>query len=344
VANSILHCVRYAIAAGGSLILPKIAINPGDGQEIVRGELPFMFDTKHFLASLGLSCPQLRVYTSIQDTPGRFDANVPIPLDPQSLVTKDKDGQMRTEEWRPSFDKWLAQYNSLDIAGPVVIQLARTYLQYPISSDGPDFVNHFGRILKIREGARVLATTTLIKMAAAYNFGMSIHEPVIHKSFLGAYLSTREQGNPSKDPERVTARFDAQLKLYLQQAAMSNLTTIYLASDDNSYLRKFREAANSTEITITTKLELLKGKDREDLLALSPDEQALIDFLVFSKSSDFAGIGYSSFAWNVALKRRQYSEQEDNWLNTEDGLLSDELSQIYGPAGTHPEFVASMWP
>lgn len=307
-------------------------------------EMEYMFDTLHFAKSLSLSCPKFRVYQSIDETPGRLKTNAPISLVPESIETKDKDGKILAGEWKAAFTKWLAQYLTPDTEGPVIISLARSYLQYPISSDEPAFVSHFGKILKVREDARTLATTALVKMSAAYAPRMDVQQPIIHKSFVGAYLSTQNHEGPTTDAERIEARYNAQSKLYLKLADQANLTVMYLASDENSFITKFIRDANETGIAITTKFDLVKGKDREDLLAMGSEQQALVDFLVLSKASDFGGVGYSSLAWNVALRRHEYSEQEENWLNTGEALLADELSQIYGAPGSDPEFINSMWP
>jgi hypothetical protein len=53
-------------------------------------------------------------------------------------------------------------------------------------------------------------------------------------------------------------------------------------------------------LTVTTKHDLLTGDDLSELEALRFDQRTMVDFLL-SKSSDFAGVGHSSFAWNVAL-------------------------------------------
>ncbi len=73
------------------------------------------------------------------------------------------------------------------------------------------------------------------------------------------------------------------------------------------------------------------------------DQQTLVDFLVMLKVSEFVGVGHSSFAWNVALRRHQYLKKEVEWLSGPQ-TANDPFSQIFGAAGGHPEFVASMWP
>jgi hypothetical protein len=75
----------------------------------------------------------------------------------------------------------------------------------------------------------------------------------------------------------------------------------------------------------------------------TPDQQALVDYLVLSKASEFAGVGHSSFAWNLALARHLFTIQKDDELDGPQ-MFGDALSRIYGAPGGNPEFPTSMWP
>lgn len=71
VRNSILNCVRYAISAGAGLVVPTIVVRDTDNISLIRTgvntEMSFMFDTQHFRDSLRLSCPSLRVYSTVAE-------------------------------------------------------------------------------------------------------------------------------------------------------------------------------------------------------------------------------------------------------------------------------------
>ena len=54
---------------------------------------------------------------------------------------------------------------------------------------------------------------------------------------------------------------------------------------------------------VTTKLELLKGDDLQQLTDLTWDQQALVDYLILTKSTHFTGCSFSSFTMNIAFKR-----------------------------------------
>jgi hypothetical protein len=345
VRNSILNCVRYTIAAGGSLVVPRITVRE-EYEELLGSnttELDYMFDTNHFINSLAASCPQMRVYQAASTITNRQHAYGPISLVPQSLVKKiPKAGIPYPEKWGSLFYKWLSQYVAEDTKGPTIIKLGRSYLQYPIDHDDVAFSLHFGKILKVHRDARTLATIALLKLSDTYSLGLHLSEPILEKAFLGVYLSTDEDDLPKAD--QVNAHYQTQSQFYLNQALSANLSLIYAVSEFGDDIPDFMKDASLRNIIVTTKLDLLKGKDREQLLhGFTPDQQALVDYLVLSKASAFAGVGHSSFAWSLALARRSFMEQKGNELDGPQ-MFGDALSQIYGTPGEHAEFASCMWP
>jgi hypothetical protein len=68
VRNSILNCVRYAMIAGGSLVVPRIVVGEQYGKVRAGNAtvMEYMFDIQHFVDSMRLSCPQMRIYTKIE--------------------------------------------------------------------------------------------------------------------------------------------------------------------------------------------------------------------------------------------------------------------------------------
>ena len=150
--------------------------------------------------------------------------------------------------------------------------------------------------------------------------------------------------NDLPEADQKIARYQVQSQRYLNQAFSGNLSLLYVASELGHEIPKFINDASHQNITVTAKLDLLKGKDRDDLLHdFTSDQQALVDYLVLSKASEFAGVGHSSFAWNVALARHLYTTQKGNELDGPQ-IFGDDLSLIYGTPGGHPKFPASMWP
>jgi hypothetical protein len=82
------------------------------------------------------------------------------------------------------------------------------------------------------------------------------------------------------------------------------------------------------------------------LKGLSFDQQALVDYLVLLKSSQFAGVGHSSFAWNIALKRHVFAERrrDVNLHLKGPQIMNDEYSQVIGLVNQYPEYASCLWP
>jgi hypothetical protein len=352
--NSILNCVRYAIAAGASMTLPKVILrNPANIADIWNRErtpFTYIFDQPHFVDSLALSCPQLQLYEDEHAIPN-YNASTGVPslsLLPEKLDTLNPKGLDHPLEWREYFYSWLA--NKTETHSPTIVNLERSYLQYPIYSDPPEFAHDFGKILKFRSDARILATTVLKKLIYKYELEVDIRQPIWleSKSFFGAHLRTEQdsrQGWPWQLYEY--SRYETQSGLYLTQAAHSNTSIIYLASGSPQDSAQFSSDAMSRyNLTVTTKHDLLSEPESIDhkkaLDAMTFDQQALVDFLVLLKSKDFAGVGHSSFAWNIALWRHMFALQRDHLNGPQ--LMSDELSQVYGTVGQYEEYAACLWP
>ncbi|RDW69780.1 hypothetical protein BP6252_08800 [Coleophoma cylindrospora] len=346
--NSILNCVRYAISAGGGLVLPKIIVRSNEDIAKIRtGErtnMDYMFDTTHFVKSLRLSCPQLRLFKTVNDVRNGRNGPGLMALHPESLIENiPKYGLTHPEQWRATFYDWLER-SSWDNRGErMVIELARSYLQYPIYSDGEGFALAFGDILKFRSDVRILATKTLLNLFETFPVSIDPARATLRDGFFGAHLRTEkdaQEGWPAQDWE--FSKYETQSRLYIEQAARSTAPVIYVASGDREQVARFAQDVKVINKTVTTKFDLLKAEDMRYLSALAWDQQALVDFLVMLKASDFAGVGHSSFAWNIALKRhilagtRKYLDGPQ--------MLSDEFSQIYGKPRGYPEYASCLWP
>ncbi|ESZ92755.1 hypothetical protein SBOR_6867 [Sclerotinia borealis F-4128] len=324
--------------------------NARDISKIRTGEragMDYMFDVQHFMDSLGLSCPQLVLYRYVDDVPNRGRGSGPIALLPESLVSEKipKTGLEHPEEWRGQFFDWLGGWSGLKPATmetPVLIDLGRSYLQYPIYSDGEEMALSFGSILKFREDVRTLSTTALQNMLSTYNISQDISQPILPSTFFGAHLRTEIDAVKAWPADNWTyQRYSVQSQHYLQKLATTNLTLIYVASGNKSEIARFSRDAAAYDLT--TKFMLLDAKDREYLNTLAWDQQGLVDYLVMTKSSSFVGIGHSSFAWNIALKRHTYSQRKEGYLGGPE-ILMDELSEVFGVPNMYPEYAACLWP
>ncbi|TVY18690.1 hypothetical protein LARI1_G002900 [Lachnellula arida] len=328
VRNSILNCVRYAISAGASLVVPSIVMRSEDISVMRTG------------VKTDLS------YISKDDIKNFENASDMIPLIPEALVDYiPRTGLAEPQAWRGTFYTWLEQYSTPNITGPFIVGLDRSYLQYPIYSDGEGFALSFGNILKFRSDVRILATKVLHNIGKKYALALNLTQPTLPNAFFGVHLRTEidsQKAWPTGDWKY--SKYETQAQLYLEQAPRSNPAVVYVASGNLSEVAKFAADVSQMpqNLTTITKFDMLERKEREELEAFTWDQQALVDFLVMLKASDFAGIGHSSFAWNIALKRHVFSTTKEHLDGPQ--LLSDELSQIYGVVRDFPEYAACLWP
>ncbi|TVY88382.1 hypothetical protein LAWI1_G003874 [Lachnellula willkommii] len=349
VRNSILNCVRYAISAGASLVVPSIVMRSEDISVMrtgIKTDLSYMFDTQHFFDSIQLSCPSLQIYRSKLDIKDFENASDMIPLIPEALVDYiPRTGLAEPQAWRGTFYTWLEQYSTPNVTGPFIVGLDRSYLQYPIYSDGERFALSFGHILKFRSDVRILATKVLHNIGKKHALALNLTQPTLPNAFFGVHLRTEidsQKAWPTGDWKY--SKYSTQAQLYLEQAPRSNPAVVYVASGNLSEVAKFATDVSQMpqNLTTITKFDMLERKERAEVEALTWDQQALVDFLVMLKASDFAGIGHSSFAWNIALKRHVFSTTKEHLDGPQ--LLSDELSQIYGVVRDFPEYAACLWP
>ncbi|KFY42161.1 hypothetical protein V495_04643 [Pseudogymnoascus sp. VKM F-4514 (FW-929)] len=345
--NSILNCVRFAISAGAALVEPTIVLrNDADSAEIrtgVKTSMEYMFDPSHFRESLRLSCPGLKVYDRIEDLKGKAFHD-PIALLPESLEEKvPAKGLAHPEKWRESFYAWLSEHVGPTPEGTMIINLQRSYLIYPIYSDGENFALSFGKLLKFRADTRILATKTLLALAANESYTLDLSQPIPAGFFFGAHLRTEHDaqlGWPAAD--WVYGRYDTQAKFYFKQVLESEIRRVYIASGDQEEVAKFAGEAVEKNITVSTKFDVLGPEDVAQLKEMSWDQQGMVDFLVMLRSSQFVGVGHSSFAWNVALVRHTFAQQKDHLRGPH--LLNDELSDVYGYPKQYPEYASCLWP
>ena len=345
--NSILNCVRFAISAGAALVEPTIVLrNDADSAEIRTGvntDMGYMLDPVHFRESLRLSCPGMKVYERIEDLKGKAFHD-PIALLPESLEENvPATGLAHPEKWRGSFDAWLGKHVGPAPEGTTVINLQRSYLIYPIYSDGENFALAFGKLLKFRADTRMLATKTLLALAADASYALDLSQPIPADFFFGAHLRTEHDaqlGWPAAD--WVYGRYETQAKFYFKEVLATGLQRVYVASGDQEEVAKFAHEASEKNITVSTKFDLLGAEDTAQLEALSWDQQGMVDFLVMLRASRFVGVGHSSFAWNVALVRHVFAQQRDHLRGPH--LLNDELSEVYGYPKQYPEYAGCLWP
>ncbi|KUJ13919.1 uncharacterized protein LY89DRAFT_150577 [Mollisia scopiformis] len=391
VRNSILNCVRFSIAAGAGLVLPRISVrNDSDISIIHTGSLTnmaYLFDTRHFIDSISLSCPGLTLYPELDDFKKINNANNPIRLSPQALGVKfpktgmedpkkfatamPKAGMDKPEKWGELFHEWYAdigeQYQFIGTTkGPIFIALLRSYLTWPILSDGQAFSTQFGKILKLRADARSLATKVVKNMAEKHKFAANVHAPILENSFWGVHLRTESdalESLPEVSKDRLYPTYAMQTKLYLdfmtQERNSVNSSLVYVASGDPAQVANFWKDAKVMNWTVTTKVGLLRGKDLAELNDLTWDQQALVDFMVLAKASRFLGVGHSGFDWALT-GRRTVSLSNKNGTKIDSARKDDNkeikkvavaevgesafLNQLFGAKGEVKAYKTCLWP
>ncbi|KAL5349930.1 hypothetical protein ACLOAV_004964 [Pseudogymnoascus australis] len=327
VRNSILNCLRFTIAAGGRLVAPRIIVSNNEEGSTAdsaanRTDVGYMFDLDHFLMSLHLSCPQLNTY--------KDDLQSPFP--PTGIPSP--------ETWGAEFRNWLDSQTATrtPARGIMVVNLARSPPVYPISSDEASLAHEFGAFLKIQPEARRLATSTFHALIDKHHIDAAHSDTIAENAYVGAFLdSNRATGDPSVSD--VTRSSTTLSQSILDETLAANLSVLYLVSSDPSSLAT---TAPSLGIRVATKFELLPSQDSAALQVLAPEQQALVDYLVLGRASQFMGVGGGAFGWGVALGRGG-KWTRDGGEGMEGELMRDSLSRIYGEGGGD-EFASCLWP
>ncbi|PMD14004.1 hypothetical protein NA56DRAFT_755186 [Hyaloscypha hepaticicola] len=308
--NFILTCIRYAIDAGATgIMLPKIRqCSEKDLSNLFTTSLqPFdyFFDEQHFRSTMGASCPRIVIYNFTEDIPNsenKIDIKEFYPKDLNNPEEADNRGENRhLDMFRTKFDKWLTETNRTPkVSRPVTIRFKwARFFKWPIYRDGPEFAATFGDILRARKDIADLAATTLIEMSRYVGFDPYAQEvPTLEAPYLGVQLRSES------DALSFWPSSETQTNGSLEVANKTKLRYAYLACGNASDSQQFAEKAwSQLNLNVTSKLDLLKGDDLKRLQDLSWDQQALVDYLVPSKSTHFTGCSFSTFTMNIAFKR-----------------------------------------
>ncbi|KAJ4393336.1 hypothetical protein N0V93_002544 [Gnomoniopsis smithogilvyi] len=354
--NSILLCVRFAILAGAALVTPRIVTRDDDISNYKTSntaEFSYMFDDEHFAESLRVSCPQMHLYTTLEDAVQERNFVVDpdqIHLEADFLLGE---GLVQPAAWREKFNEWLAQQSATLESGSdttdntMVVNIDRCYMSYPIYSDGAAFANSFSSILNLRKDIRLLATGVIHGLAERFSFtSLDLSQPTLPGAFFGAHLRTEKDAIATWSAEYgwTHATYEAQVTDYLAQveSGRSEPNGIYLASGDVGETQRFVADAAARGWTALGKFDVLGPEEVEVLRTLRWDQQAAVDYLVLLKASDFAGVAHSSFSWSVALKRHLAANMTEAYPNAPEHFR-DDLSVIYGTKGSE-DFLQALWP
>lgn len=341
-----LHCTRFAMEAGASIIVPRFHRRGRSNLFELNGELAdfeHFFDKQHFKDSIQRLCPHILVHDDLDRQAGAWAENV----SDTGLVIPEFDTAINIgspaspSPWRIEFDEWLERLRNHE--APVIVTSGDPGRGRAVLDDGMDFYYSFGRILDFRPDVRRLAAAALHEMSRRFALRLDPSENILASSYMGAHLRT------SKDAVKAgwVVDFGEQTDWYLNQAIAANLSIIYAAGGNDDDLEKFVAKAEKVGVRCVTKYGLLSGNDLKELHNLVWDQKGLLDFEILLRGSQYGGFARSSFAHNVAFRRHKISKVAwDDAFGDPDDHFADELSRVYGryDANWEDESVRTMWP
>ena len=222
------------------------------------------------------------------------------------------------------------------------INLERTSFTWPTSYDDPGFTKNFGRILRIREDIRLLAASGLYNMQKRFNLNLDPRNGIKRDSFIGVHLRTE------KDVAGIFPPYETQAAYYLNYLAQNQIPLVYLATgatEDN--VTAFAERAKDFGAATVLKRDIFDPPELALLDTLSWDQRALIDYEIMLRAGLITGTSESSFAWNLAMRRKNAygSSSESKPLNPELSIQwQDQYSTIFGDSAESEKYKATIWP
>lgn len=312
VQNALLHCVRYAIEAGASLILPPQTTEILYDDSFEQGGTPmrnfggedFLFQADYFQTSLQEACPAMKIVNTVTDVSGYSTAWVPQPFQPRDL-SRLSSGQpsdsedllnRRTATFRKDFDLVMGSH------GLTIFRLAwPVYFEWPVLTDSDEFRNSFGGILRPRKDVQQLANQVLEKLT---------------EGFYGIDLSY-DEGTPGTAKETLPIMIAS----HMRQVQASAMRVVYVAGTQDEILL-FRNFALNFAVVVEDKESLLEGGALTLLRGFSGNQKSLLDFVVLLRASQFSGVGASSFSQAIAVQRHQHSRSRGLFQSAGDEITS----------------------
>ncbi|KAL3419155.1 alternative oxidase [Phlyctema vagabunda] len=316
--NYILTCIRYGIAAGASgLTIPQIQTRGVPGVEDSAGPALFshFFDEDYFRQSMDKACPQIRLYGDMNEIEDYNEIQEVKNANFKSLdgivqsdnIVDNRGPNRHLVTFRRDFEIWLKDRKRKQPSPhkPVTVRLqSMTFFEWDVSRHGQEFANTFGRILKFRPDVVKLAKVIITKLAvytgAVDEDGKPRKGPdgLPATPFLGVHLRT-EPGSLGFWPS-----YQEQSDGYLKINSALQHKFAYVASGSIEEIKRFSDnALDVQDLNVTSKHALLLDADLWKLQRLRWDQQALVDYLVLLKSAHFVGCSFSTFAFNIALRR-----------------------------------------
>ncbi|KAB5536650.1 hypothetical protein GE09DRAFT_1140763 [Coniochaeta sp. 2T2.1] len=363
VKNAHLNCFRLAIEMGAELILPGIIrrndkniadVSPNAKAPIRGQEISYFFDEDHLNASLTTFCPQLNVYRSLSDlweipsllTATNFNlADLGLKLTNTSVI---EEPSLVASQIRQFVN---TKSPPAERKHPVRFNLRQTNWAWPTESDGAAFARHFGRILRIRTDARLLAASALFNLHK--RFGDLRIDPRQgiggDDSFVGVHLRTEVDVLSQTDDAKKFPGYEEQAAYYLDYAVRSGNGVVYLATGATAAnITAFVERARDFNITAVVKKDILTdAEDKSRLDGFSYDQRSLVDYEIMLRAGLMTGTSESPFAWNLAMRRRNAYGGSESAVESHGGdfvQFQDRYSTIFGKGDGGRVLQATIWP
>jgi hypothetical protein len=292
VRGNILDFIFFAIEAGASIMLPGMASrSQSDISNVWASRAPFdhFFDEAWFLDAMSQACPQMAIY---KPTEGQEVAqSLPGNYLPQTC-RMDSNPEATKQSYLEHLNSWLSTQPTYHPDNTTLVNLERTLRDIDTRSLPSSFRRSFPQILRTNPSIRRLAALATENLALQnQNLPLDPRAAIPPSTFYGAHSRTEADAQIAGWNSAPNTNFSAQTDAYIAHALAHNLKLIYAASGNASELAGFRKkaAAHSPPLSVTSKLDLLppSGAARQELEALTWDQQALVDYEVLQRCSVF---------------------------------------------------------
>ncbi|CAP60522.1 uncharacterized protein PODANS_1_8170 [Podospora anserina S mat+] len=351
-----LNCIRFAIEAGAELVLPRIIkrddknvanTRPKNGGGPYIGEfIDYLFDYEYLNQTLSEHCPQLKLYRSmnelwdvpqvqsarkisLQDVGAKLNGSVIEDMNTLSEQIKSYIDRTEDPETRP----FPIRFRS-DVISSV----------FPTAYGNPELAKNFGRLLRPRKDARVLAAIALYNLHKKYQLNLDPKQGFQHSTFPGLHLRTEADATPIFPP------FDDQVSTLVELVTNSTTGFAFVATGETEERRrKLSKKAEAVGVTMVYKQDLMldEPEGRELLEQLTWDQRALVDYEIMLRAGLTVGLSGSIFDWNIALRRNSVpgADGEPQSLATSSPIQhQDRYSILLGSSEKADTLRATVWP
>lgn len=332
VRGNILDFIFFAIEAGASIIKPDMFTrSTEDLSELWAPRAPFdyFFDEEWFDSAMASACPQMTIY---EPEPGR-ELKDPLPGNYYPRQRRpDFDPGNTKEGYLEHLEVWMRGNGEFRDGELNVVNIERTLWEVDTRSLPRGLRRNFGQLLRTSPSRRRYAAVALQTLNDRFGLQIDPRDAIPKHAFYGAHLRTEEDVHKNGWVNDPYSNFTEQTDSHIANAVKNKLSVIYAASGDANELEKFKEkaAAHRPPLNVTSKFDLLPPQELEEVMKLSWDQQALVDFEVLQRCSVFGGFAKSSFSYHVAFARNQRLEDwglvMDPWyvINEDEGVTFDD--------------------